>query len=85
VFTDPELLEGEGLVERQEESISFPLITFSIKRYDSVAVRFRGQKGKEEKRLKGPIAWAFQQGLQQLNGTVPLDWRVNHGNFRFTS
>lgn len=47
-------------------------------------MRFRGQTGKEQRRLEGPLAWAFQQGLQQLDGTVPFDWRVCHGNIGFS-
>jgi hypothetical protein len=30
--------------------------------------------------LEGFHAWAFQQGLQQLNGRIIFDWRINHGN-----
>jgi hypothetical protein len=30
------------------------------------------------------LAWAFQQGLQQLDGTVLFDWRVSHGNISFS-
>lgn len=81
IYTDPEILKGEGLVEQKEESISFPLMKFMVKRYQKITVRYRNQLHiKEEKELEGFTAWAFQQGLQQLNGRILFDWRINHGN-----
>jgi peptide deformylase len=50
VFTDPEILSGQQLIEQQEESISFPLFHFTVKRYNSIAVRFRNQQNVREER-----------------------------------
>lgn len=33
--------------------------------------------------IEGGLAFAFQQSVEQLNGTILFDWRVNHGKVLF--
>jgi len=43
-------VKGEGLIEQREESISFPLLRFMVKRYQKITVRYRDEMNiKEEK------------------------------------
>ena len=50
IYTDPQILKGEGLIEQREESISFPLLRFMVKRYQKITVRYRDEMNiKEEK------------------------------------
>lgn len=43
-YQRPHILSGEGLVEQEEESISFPFIHSKIKRYNRITVAFRDQQ-----------------------------------------
>ena len=50
IYTDPQIVKGEGLIEQREESISFPLLRFMVKRYQKITVRYRDEMNiKEEK------------------------------------
>lgn len=84
VVAEPEILWAEGLVEQHEESISLPFLNFFVRRYRRVRVRFRnGRNEEEEREVEGLGSFAWQQGVEQLAGTILFDWRVNHGNLYF--
>ena len=79
LYHNPTILTGEGLAESEEESISFPFLVFTINRYNNIIFSHLVEGQKRESAVKGQRAWVLQQVCQQLDGVVPLDWRVNHG------
>lgn len=61
-----------------------PFLNFQVKRYEKIAVKFKNEMSvREERVIEGGLAFAFQQSLEQLNGTLVFDWRVNHGKMFF--
>lgn len=65
---------SENIVEGEEGCLSIPGVTLSIKRAESIVVRYQNVDGKVETlEADGTLAICIQHEIDHLNGTLILD------------
>lgn len=74
VFVDPEILSRSGEKREEEGCLSFPGMSVTIVRAETVEVRYRDLEGKEVRReAEGLEAKLFQHEIDHLDGILLLD------------
>ena len=74
VFLNPEILEKKDPIEFEEGCLSLPGVTATVKRFNSVIVRYHDREGKEKiLKAQGLLAVALQHETDHLNGKLYID------------
>jgi len=71
---NPQIIDYDGDIEREEGCLSVPNFWFTMKRHRRITVQYLNRKGKEEiLKAEGLLAVAIQQELDHLDGKLIID------------
>ncbi|MDX1454966.1 MAG: peptide deformylase [Gammaproteobacteria bacterium] len=75
VLINPEILEKDGVEEMQEGCLSVPGVFETVKRADSIKVRFLDREGQQqEMAADGLLAVCIQHEIDHLDGKLFVDY-----------
>lgn len=75
---NPEILEKEGEVQSEEDSLSFPGVYIKIPRASQIKVKYQDEGGTQQiTKVHGLAATGIQQGVDLLNGILFIDHLSN--------
>ena len=80
-FFNPEIVEEAGEIEWSEGCLSLPGLSVTMRRSETVTIKYQDQDGKEQKlSASGLLAIAIQHELDHLNGRLLVDYisRIEH-------
>lgn len=74
VFINPEIVQTEGVVQSEEDCLSFPGATTTLKRAKSVTVRYQDVNGVEQNLTADAMeSVLIQHAVDSLNGVLLID------------